>query len=402
MGAIDLDGLTKRFGEVLAVDGVDASIAEGTYTMILGPSGSGKSTLLRMVAGLETPTEGDVVIDGEVVTDRPARERDLSMVFQSLALWDHKTVRENMAFGLRMDGVDADTRRQRVRERAELLEIDDKLDATPDQLSGGQQQRVALGRSLVREPAVILLDEPLSSLDQRLRLRMRTELKRIQQETGTTFVHVTHNQEDAMTVADEIMLVNEGRVEQFARPLDLYHHPANEFVADFIGSPSMNLFDATFDPEGDDGRPAIASTDGTVRLAIPDAEAAPFRDQVPAGAVRVGVRPEALTFAAADGASTTRSTSPSADADPAAPRVAGTVSVVETFGDYAWYYVDVGLEEDVVVQSNDETVMESVGVGTDVGVVVPPAALHTFDPDTGEAFGTATASRPRSAADAVH
>jgi multiple sugar transport system ATP-binding protein len=400
MGAIDLDGLTKRFGDVLAVEDVDASIAEGTYTMILGPSGSGKSTLLRMVAGLETPSEGDVVIDGEVVTDRPARERDLSMVFQSLALWDHKTVRENMAFGLRMEGIDADTRRRRVRERAELLEIDDKLDATPDQLSGGQQQRVALGRSLVREPEVILLDEPLSSLDQRLRLRMRTELKRIQQETGTTFVHVTHNQEDAMTVADEIMVVNEGQVEQFARPLDLYHHPANEFVADFIGSPSMNLFDATFDPGGDGGRAAIESAGGAVRFAIPDADAGPFREGVPAGAVRVGVRPEALTFA--DVGTPSTSTSASTAADPGTPRVTGAVSVVETFGDYAWYYVDVGLDEDVVVQSNDEAVLESVGVGTDVTVVVPPAALHTFAPDTGEAFGTATASRPRPAADAVH
>jgi len=376
MGKIELDGLTKRFGDLVAVDDVDASFTEGEYTMILGPSGSGKSTLLRMIAGLEAPTEGEVRIDGEDVTDRPARERDLSMVFQNLALWDHKSVRENMAFGLRMAGVDADERDRRVRETADLLEIEDKLDARPDQLSGGQQQRVALGRSLVREPEVILFDEPLSSLDQRLRLRMRTELRRIQQETGTTFIHVTHSQEDAMTVADSILLIEDGVVEQFDRPLELYHEPANEFVADFIGSPSMNLYDATFGTAGG----AHFEVEGGPRLDVPERWADRFRERVPEGPVRLGVRPEAAAF----------------DGDPALPTIDGTVTVVETFGDFTWYYLDAGLGDDLVVQSSDEAVMNSVGVGDSVTVSVSPDAIHTFDATTGDSLGTAqvTANRP--------
>ncbi|MFC7026843.1 ABC transporter ATP-binding protein [Halomicroarcula sp. GCM10025710] len=210
MGTIELNTLRKEFGSLVAVNDLDLTITEGSYTMILGPSGCGKSTTLRMIAGLERPTSGDIFIDGNRVTDYPPRERNLSMVFQSLALWDHKTVRENIAFGLKMDDVPKAEREAAVDEVAEILHIEDKLDQSPASLSGGQQQRVALGRSLVREPDVILLDEPLSSLDAKLRLEMRAELSRIQQRIGTTFVHVTHNQEDAMSIADEIILLNDG------------------------------------------------------------------------------------------------------------------------------------------------------------------------------------------------
>ncbi len=366
---IRLENITKRFGNVVAVDDVSASFSEGAYTMILGPSGSGKSTLLRIIAGLETPTEGTVSIDGEDVTDTAPRGRALSMVFQNLALWDHKTVRDNMEFGLKMHGVDKSERQSRVEEIAELLQIETKLDANPTTLSGGEQQRVALGRSLVRQPEVVLLDEPLSSLDERLRLEMRTELKRIQQETETTFIHVTHNQEDSMTVADEILLIDEGEIQQFGPPLDLYHTPRNEFVADFIGSPSMNIFDATFISD-EDGPTLELNNDN--QLAIPDGWVTYFEERVPEGQVRVGIRPENLIVDGDDDLT-----------------IDGTVTIVETFGDYSWYYLETGIIEEFIVQSADEGVMRSLSSGDTVTVSVSPDSIHTFDPATGEAFGTA-------------
>lgn len=378
MGKIELDGLTKEYGDIVAVDGVDASFTDGNYTMILGPSGSGKSTLLRMIAGLETPTSGEVIMDGEVVTDQEPKDRDLSMVFQNLALWDHKTVRENMVFGLKMDDVPADEREPRVKRTAELLQIEDKLDANPAALSGGQQQRVALGRSLVREPDVILFDEPLSSLDQRLRLKMRTELRRIQQETGTTFIHVTHNQEDAMTIADEILVLDTGEVKQFATPLDLYHRPANEFVADFIGSPSMNLYDARFV----DGEQQVLEVEGGLEIQIGEAASEHFSGRVPEGPVRIGIRPGAINFGERSSTDIT---------------INGTVSIVETFGDFNWYYVDTQVDGELVVQSNDDTVMESTSKGDSVTLSVSPAAIHTFNPQTGESYDTAELSKSRDA-----
>lgn len=360
---IRLDGITKRFGNVVAVDDVDASFSEGAYTMILGPSGSGKSTMLRIIAGLERPTRGDVYVDGERVTDTRPQDRDLSMVFQNLALWDHKTVRENMAFGLRMAGVGREERNTRVTEIANLLRIEDKLDDSPETLSGGQQQRVALGRSLVRQPEVVLLDEPLASLDERLRLEMRTELKRIQQETETTFIHVTHNQEDSMTVADEILLLDEGKRQQFGDPLELYREPANEFVAKFIGSPSMNLFDATV--VEDDGRVYLDANG--VKLALVDGDF-----DVPDRTVRAGVRPDAVRIG--DGT------------EPAASTFDARVSLVETFGDFNWYYLDCDVDDEFVVQSADDDVIDSVSQGDQVTVTVRPEALHVFDPREGDAL----------------
>lgn len=364
MAKIELRGVSKQFGDVVAVDDVDAAFAEGSYTMILGPSGSGKSTLLRIVAGLESPTEGDVLVDGERVTDVPPQHRNLSMVFQNLALWDHKTVRENMAFGLKMAGVAASERRERVEEIAEILQIGDKLDDNPTTLSGGQQQRVALGRSLVRHPEVVLLDEPLGSLDERLRLRMRTELKRIQRETGTTFVHVTHNQEDAMTVADEILLIDAGRRQQFGDPLELYEEPTNEFVARFIGSPTINLFDA--DVRSRDGHASVAV--GDVELRLKDrAESLLEFDRED---VRLGIRPEDLRVV--DGSTVGRT-------------VEARVQLVETFGDFNWYYLESPLGE-LVMQSADDRVVDSVGQGDRIEVAIDPAAVHLFDGRTGDAI----------------
>jgi multiple sugar transport system ATP-binding protein len=362
MSKIELRNISKTFGDIVAVDDLDVTFKDESYTMILGPSGCGKSTTLRLIAGLEMPTTGDVLIDDEPVTNEPSRERDLSMVFQSLALWDHKTVRENMGFGLKMDGVEKAERNRRIEDIAELLEIDDKLDQNPNALSGGQQQRVALGRSLVRQPDAILLDEPLSSLDEQLRLKMRTELRRIQQEADTTFIHVTHSQEDAMTVADDILLLEGGTVQQFGSPMELYREPANEFVADFIGTPNMNFADGSLDHDR-----GVLSAFG-VGLRLPASASERVAEADVDGRVRVGVRPESLSFVddpAGDGAFRTE------------------VSIVETFGDFNWYYVERG-DDEFIVHSTDADVIDSVEEGDSVAVRIDPEALHLFDPETSE------------------
>lgn len=364
MGEIQLENLRKEYGNIAAVDGLDLTIPDGSYTMILGPSGCGKSTTLRMIAGLERPTSGDITIDGEEVTDQPPRDRDLSMVFQNLALWDHKTVRENMAFGLKMEGVPEDEREESVARVAEILHIEDKLDQSPTSLSGGQQQRVALGRSLVREPDVILLDEPLSSLDAKLQMEMRAELSRIQKRIGTSFVHVTHNQEDAMSIADEIILLNEGQVQQFGDPIDLFEDPNNEFVADFIGTPSMNLLDATITTDG-----ATIVDTGGFELDL----SADLDGEVPNGDVRFGMRPSNIRpteYAASDGGATFEA----------------TVAMVETFGDANWYYLDADTDDQIIMKSADEQVLNHVESGDTITVVVQPDDIHLFDPSSGEAL----------------
>lgn len=364
MGEIQLDGLRKEYGSLTAVDSLDLTIPDGSYTMILGPSGCGKSTTLRMIAGLEQPTRGDVVIDGEVITLKPPRNRDLSMVFQNLALWDHKSVRENIGFGLKMNDVPKDGRTEAIEDVAEILHIEDKLDQSPASLSGGQQQRVALGRSLVREPDVILLDEPLSSLDAKLRLEMRAELSRIQQRVGTTFVHVTHNQEDAMSIADKILLLNDGQIQQFGDPIDLYEAPNNQFVADFIGTPSMNLLDATV---SDGENPAVDT--GGFRLLLPEGVAKPVRNRT----VRLGIRPSDIR-PIDDGS------------EPAQPTFDATVSMIETFGDANWYYLDAGTEAELIMKSADKDHIHSIEEGEDLWLRVHLDAIHFFDDESGEAL----------------
>ncbi|WP_306059796.1 ABC transporter ATP-binding protein [Natronococcus wangiae] len=238
---IRLDGVTKRFGDLVAVDDLALTIRDGEFLVLLGPSGCGKSTTLRMIAGLETPSEGRIAIGGEDVTETLPQRRELSMVFQSYALYPHKSVRGNLEFPLaKMDVDDAD---ERIRRTAELLEIDDLLDQKPGQLSGGQRQRVALGRTIVREPRAFLMDEPLSNLDAKLRVQTRSELRRLQQQLGTTTVYVTHDQEEAMSLADRIAVMNDGELQQVGTPKAVYENPANEFVAGFLGEPPMNFLD---------------------------------------------------------------------------------------------------------------------------------------------------------------
>ncbi|QIB33558.1 ABC transporter ATP-binding protein [Ancylobacter pratisalsi] len=243
MGEIVLSQVKKSFGGVSIIQGVDLTIPDGEFVVFVGPSGSGKSTLLRLIAGLEDTTSGIISIDGKDATNLPPARRGLAMVFQSYALYPHMSVRKNIAFPLRMAGVSAQEQERKVEEAAKVLNLGPYLDRRPSQLSGGQRQRVAIGRAIVREPAAFLFDEPLSNLDASLRVSMRQEISELHQTLKTTMIYVTHDQVEAMTMADRIVVLNAGRIEQVGSPLELYRSPVNLFVAGFIGSPKMNLFE---------------------------------------------------------------------------------------------------------------------------------------------------------------
>ncbi len=243
MAFVELRGIKKHFGAVKAVDGVDVEIKDGEFLVLLGPSGSGKTTLMRLCAGLEKPTGGQLIIDGEVVNDVPPRERGIAMVFQSYALYPHKTVFKNIAFPLTVEGMDKSEIREKVEWAAGLLGIGRLLDRLPSQISGGEKQRVAIARALVRKPKVLLMDEPLSNLDAKVRHTARVELKKFQQEIGVTTIYVTHDQSEAMGLGDRIAVMSEGRVRQIGAPEDIYHEPADTFVAGFIGNPPMNFIE---------------------------------------------------------------------------------------------------------------------------------------------------------------
>jgi ABC-type sugar transport system ATPase subunit len=278
--ALELRQIRKSFGAVDVIHGIDLEIEEGEFVVFVGPSGCGKSTLLRLIAGLDDPTSGDIVIKGRRVNTVPASERGLSMVFQSYALYPHMSVRQNLSFGLenlRMERVEID---RRVDAAAKLLQIDHLMARRPGQLSGGQRQRVAIGRAIVREPIVFLFDEPLSNLDAELRLQMRVEISQLHDELGNTMIYVTHDQVEAMTMADRIVVLRGGRIEQVGRPLDLYNNPANRFVAGFIGAPQMNFLKGALD-----GR--ILKLDSGMVRDVPVAEAGTLP-------VTMGVRPEAI------------------------------------------------------------------------------------------------------------
>jgi multiple sugar transport system ATP-binding protein len=241
MASVEIRGVKKSFGAVDVIHGIDVTIANEEFVVLVGPSGCGKSTLLRMVAGLEQITGGQIAIGGRIVNNLPPKDRDIAMVFQNYALYPHMTVRDNMAFSLKLRKADNATIEKRVHHSAEILGLMPYLDRFPRQLSGGQRQRVAMGRAIVRDPQVFLFDEPLSNLDAKLRVQMRVEIKALHQRLRTTSVYVTHDQVEAMTMADRIVVMHDGRVEQIGTPLDLYDHPANLFVAGFIGSPAMNF-----------------------------------------------------------------------------------------------------------------------------------------------------------------
>lgn len=293
MATITLEALTKEYDQTRVVDGVSHTIEDGEFFVFVGPSGSGKSTILRLLAGLVQPTQGSIRFDDKDITAREPRERDVAMVFQNYALYPHKTVYENIAFGLRARKIPEDKIDQSVQDASSMLNITDLLDRWPKELSGGERQRVAMGRALVRRPVVFLLDEPLSNLDARLRIEMRHELANIHEKLETTFVYVTHDQVEAMTLGDRIAVINEGRIEQVDTPSQLYHYPANQFVAQFIGSPPMNLISGHLVYRRNNERLGIRLDQGTLNLDGTLREELSFKDGDP---VRLGVRSEAITL----------------------------------------------------------------------------------------------------------
>jgi len=297
MADVALKDVVKRFDEVEAVRSISLDIPDKEFVVLVGPSGCGKSTTLRMIAGLEECTAGDILIDGEKVNDVPPKDRDIAMVFQNYALYPHMTVFENMSFGLRLRRVAKTEIRERVNHAARILDITDLLDRRPKQLSGGQRQRVAMGRAIVRNPKVFLFDEPLSNLDAKLRVQMRTEIKRVHQKVKTTTVYVTHDQIEAMTLADRVVVMNGGRIEQVGTPHELYHHPKTRFVAGFIGSPAMNFMDCRL--EGNGAGLSLRVSD-TLSFPVPDNRTDRYRPHV-GKALTFGLRPEHITESRSDG-----------------------------------------------------------------------------------------------------
>ena len=291
MAFLEIEGLQKKFGAVDVLKGIDLEIEEGGFLVLVGPSGCGKSTLLNTIAGLEGITSGEIRINGKRVNELHPSQRDIAMVFQSYALYPNMTVAQNIAFGMEIRGVPKDQRDKAVSEVAETLQIKHLLDRKPSQLSGGQRQRVAMGRALVRRPQVFLFDEPLSNLDAKLRVDMRTEIKRLHQTMKRTIVYVTHDQIEAMTLASKIAVLKDGILQQFGSPAEIYNRPANMFVADFMGSPAMNLIPAEIARQGNETRLMVGQRSGQP-LSIALGEAGPT---LKPGKVVFGIRPEAVT-----------------------------------------------------------------------------------------------------------
>jgi multiple sugar transport system ATP-binding protein len=297
MAEVNLRKVVKMYDDVEAVRGIDLDIPDKEFVVFVGPSGCGKSTTLRMIAGLEDISDGDIMIGGDIVNDVPPKDRDIAMVFQNYALYPHMTVAENMSFGLRLKHYPKAEIKRRVDEAARMLDITDLISRKPKQLSGGQRQRVAMGRAIVRNPKVFLFDEPLSNLDAQLRVQMRFEIKKVHQKVRTTTVYVTHDQVEAMTLADRVVVMNKGRIEQVGAPNELYHRPATRFVAGFIGSPAMNFIPCTLEDHAD--RLQIRLSD-TIAMPVPAHKVAHYRGVPRDSKLELGIRPEHITDAKAE------------------------------------------------------------------------------------------------------
>ncbi|TRC98945.1 ABC transporter ATP-binding protein [Mesorhizobium sp. WSM4303] len=294
MAFLEIDGLKKRFGNVEILKGIDVELEKGGFLVLVGPSGCGKSTLLNTIAGLEQITEGEIRVDGRAINDLHPSKRDIAMVFQSYALYPNMTVAGNISFGMEMRGVPADERQKAIDKVAKVLQIGHLLQRKPSQLSGGQRQRVAMGRALVRDPKLFLFDEPLSNLDAKLRVDMRIEIKRLHATTGTTIVYVTHDQIEAMTLATKIAVMRDGEVQQFGTPAEIYNNPTNLFVADFMGSPAMNLIPATIATSGN-ALSVVLQREQREPITLPMANAPAGLSEFQGKPIIFGVRPEALT-----------------------------------------------------------------------------------------------------------
>ena len=363
MASLQLNRVTKRYGTTTVIHGVDLEVKDGEFVIFVGPSGCGKSTLLRMIAGLESVTVGDLLIDGKRVNDVSASQRGLAMVFQSYALYPHMTVYQNLAFGLenlRAPRAEIDAK---VKAAAKMLKLEALLERRPTQLSGGQRQRVAIGRAIVRNPTIFLFDEPLSNLDAELRVQMRSEITALHKRLGTTMIYVTHDQVEAMTMADRIAVLRNGNVEQFGTPLDLYNRPANRFVAGFIGSPQMNFLGARI----------IAASDAGVRVML---DATPGRESQasllidglakPEQHVMLGIRPEHVVLGPTS-----------------VPSLALTAMIerVEQLGAESFLYCTLEGSERLTVHTPGQVAFES---GTQIEVSLPVAETHVFDAADGE------------------
>lgn len=355
MAAVSLASIDKHYGSFQALSNVSLEIEDGEFAVFVGPSGCGKSTLLRSIAGLESVSQGKISIGGSDVTAVAPSDRDVAMVFQSYALYPHMSVQDNMEFGMKVNGVSKKERHQRVSEAAQILQLNPYLSRKPSELSGGQRQRVAIGRAIVKNPKVFLFDEPLSNLDAKLRVQMRIELEALHKKLGATMIYVTHDQVEAMTMADKIVVLNEGEIEQIGKPLDLYHAPGTEFVAGFLGSPSMNFINVT----SDNGSVLVNNSAITQNVS-----------QSTSAAVRCGIRPEHVEIVPPDTAHLT-----------------AQVYVVESLGGEAYLYCKLtGTEEDIVIKTDGELTHSS---GDNIGLGFSDKHIHLFDAD-GMAIGQRT------------
>ncbi|MEF8824822.1 MAG: sn-glycerol-3-phosphate ABC transporter ATP-binding protein UgpC [Halapricum sp.] len=355
MSSVTFDNVLKKYGDFLAVEDVSLDIKDGEFVSMLGPSGSGKSTVLRMVAGLEDITGGEIRIGDRVINDVAPRDRGIAMVFQNYALYPHMTVRDNLSYGLRLTtDLAEDEVSRRVEETAEMLDISELLEKKPGNLSGGQQQRVATGRAIVREPEVFLMDEPLSNLDAKLKIHMRTELQRIHDELKTTTIYVTHDQEEAMTMSDRIVIIALGSIQQVGSPEEIYNEPANLFVADFIGSPTMNFFEVavTNGSLSGDGFEYGLSEDFVEKVMTNATE----HDLV------LGIRPEHISIVDAPGPNT----------------VEATVDVVEPVGSDNFLYLEIGDEECTVRVPSDT----KPSPGETIPITFEESDIHLFEQST--------------------
>lgn len=357
MASVELKNITKNFGSVGVIRDVNLTVEEGSFCALLGPSGCGKSTLLRMIAGLEPVTSGQVLIDGNDVTNVAPAMRRIAMVFQSYALYPHLTVRGNICFSMSLAGMPKAKRNERAAVVAKMLQLEALMDRRPAQLSGGQRQRVAIGRALVRDPQVFLFDEPLSNLDALLRVQMRLELAKLHQTLKTTMIYVTHDQVEAMTLADKIVVLDKGVIAQSGTPLELYNHPANRFVASFIGSPAMNFIPASI--KSVDRRQVNLNLFGNAKLTLPSRKSTL---NSASGEIEIGIRPEHLKLVS--------------PADKAAV-FKGKTTVIEQLGNTTYAYIDTPAGQ-LIVEA-DSTLEKTVGAA--VGISVDPKHVHIFGID---------------------
>jgi multiple sugar transport system ATP-binding protein len=366
MADLTLKDVKKSYGNVDIIKGVDLDIKHGEFVVFVGPSGCGKSTLLRMIAGLEDITSGTVAIGSKIVNDLQPKDRSIAMVFQSYALFPHMTVRENVAFGLKIAGESAESQDKKVAEAARMLKLEPLLDRKPSQLSGGQRQRVAIGRAIVRTPEVFLFDEPLSNLDAALRVGTRAEIAKLHRELGATMIYVTHDQVEAMTLADRIVVLEAGHVRQFGAPMDLYHYPDNIFVAGFIGSPKMNFIPVTAKSKGKETGVTVTGTN------IKSIDVLANATDVTSGqSLTLGVRPEHVGIA-----------------DKGKGIATGSVQLLERLGNQTFMEVEIGAGQSITSLMEGDHVIE---IGDTVSITFDHANCHLFNAE-GQSY-----ARPRRA-----